>query len=982
METADKGTACPNLGYPDELEGLEQDLINARRDASNVPRSLPAVGLGLSGGGVRSATFCLGVFQGMSAASLLRRVDFLSTVSGGGYWGGCFMSLFARNPIKGAWSAVEGHLGACSKLVPFLRNNGNYLAPNGGADRMLFGAVLLRNWLALQLMVWGVTVLFWLCSEVPSRAWEKWLQGPCVPTVGSRDSWCEVTSIAGSWLYEWSLSPWFIAPAVAFTLGMFPLAWAYWTVGASNWVESRVGTGTSHQHRLFSWQTLVEVNFGGIAVQSALTTVACASLSGIARDVALWCICAAYGSEVAARPTLLSGKGLLRRLAGALAVFLSVGGQLGVSQWLSHYLSFGKATEFLTFFAIAAASFYIVHVVPSACYAWLARRVDQEDAVGKSAAIDRDNYARYNLSVWFQWLTVFTSGTLLVGVLHTGARLLHGLARGMESPLWVALVAGWAGIVPIAERVAKLFSSRASSGSTPKGFQAWMVYAAGFVALLVPVLGGAVLVQAISHDSSEQQLGQAVIVVCGIGVVIGISRYFLNNSSHLPLYSARITRTFLGAGRRVSAEGNSVSPTHTLSADDLSPQVFWDPRVVGEAGAPLHFINVTVNETVDGRTQLQNKERRGIGMALGPCAVSLGVHHHVIQPWQEHSHSYCSRNFRVFDYYNGSRLRGAFRWRGDAPQDGPRNCKFHGDPLTIGTWLGISGAAFSTGIGWRTNLGLSLLTGLFNIRLGHWWRSRVHRPWSLSRILGPLFWVQQYYLRELFARFPGTANSLWYLSDGGHFENMGGYELLRRRCPIVIIVDAEADGKYEFEGLGGLVRKARIDFDTHIEFLSHSEEGGNLSLAEHVRDEVLRYFGDLSHLARGTWKPSTDLPLPPVSSGRVRYRLEECQESGLSLAHAALARIRYSNGEIGWLIYLKPTLVGDEPQDICRYHVEHPSFPHESTLDQFFGEAQFESYRYLGEHIARKLFAHGLPLTQKALDELKPRPDGSNPAQF
>lgn len=72
-------------------------------------------------------------------------------------------------------------------------------------------------------------------------------------------------------------------------------------------------------------------------------------------------------------------------------------------------------------------------------------------------------------------------------------------------------------------------------------------------------------------------------------------------------------------------------------------------------------------------------------------------------------------------------------------------------------------------------------------------------------------------------------------------------------------------------------------------------------------------------------------------------------------------------------IYLKPTLVGDEPQDICRYHVEHPSFPHESTLDQFFGEAQFESYRYLGEHIAQKLFASGLPLTQKALDELERR---------
>src|SRR5690606_6539459 len=162
----------------------------------------------------------------------------------------------------------------------------------------------------------------------------------------------------------------------------------------------------------------------------------------------------------------------------------------------------------------------------------------------------------------------------------------------------------------------------------------------------------------------------------------------------LPLYSSRITRTFLGAARRIQTDGTLRSPTFTLPADDLSPKEFWDPNVARETGAPRHFINVTVNETVDGRTQLPNKARRRAGMALGPYAVSLGVHHHVTNPWFGQSRSFCSHDYRVFDYCNGSGLGPALGLTGEAPQTGPSDCKFRGDPLTIGTWLGISGAAF------------------------------------------------------------------------------------------------------------------------------------------------------------------------------------------------------------------------------------------------------------------------------------------------
>ena len=72
-----------------------------------------------------------------------------------------------------------------------------------------------------------------------------------------------------------------------------------------------------------------------------------------------------------------------------------------------------------------------------------------------------------------------------------------------------------------------------------------------------------------------------------------------------------------------------------------------------------------------------------------------------------------------------------------------------------------------------------------------------------------------------------------------------------------------------------------------------------------------------------------------------------------SVAHAALAWITYEGEQkpSSWLLYIKPTLTGDEPSDVVRYHSEHPSFPHESTIDQFFDEAQWESYRRLAEHV-------------------------------
>src|SRR5258707_1168823 len=95
--------SAPNRYYPEHLLRAEDELIAVRRHAAKLPATAPRRGLALSGGGIRSATFNLGVLQALARAKVLRNFDFLSTVSGGGYVGGFFGAWVSResNDING-----------------------------------------------------------------------------------------------------------------------------------------------------------------------------------------------------------------------------------------------------------------------------------------------------------------------------------------------------------------------------------------------------------------------------------------------------------------------------------------------------------------------------------------------------------------------------------------------------------------------------------------------------------------------------------------------------------------------------------------------------------------------------------------------------------------------------------------------------------------------------------------------------------------
>jgi len=159
-----------------------------------------------------------------------------------------------------------------------------------------------------------------------------------------------------------------------------------------------------------------------------------------------------------------------------------------------------------------------------------------------------------------------------------------------------------------------------------------------------------------------------------------------------------------------------------------------------------------------------------------------------------------------------------------------------------------------------------------------------------------------------------------YLTDGGHFENLGLYELAQRRCQLIVVSDAGGDPGFEFEDLGNAIRKIRIDPGIEIEMDA---------IAMHPRSSVDEHGVE---------------PIRPgrcFTTGTIRY-----PESG-------------SDRKVeGKLVYIKPGIYGGEPRDVTNYAATHPDFPHESTADQWFNESQYESYRRLGRHVAKQLFGN------------------------
>ncbi|WP_290650618.1 hypothetical protein [Aquisalimonas sp.] len=884
--------------YPDAFRQREQARLNARRDAAGVAgRRTGTVGFGLSGGGVRSATFALGFFQGLARYRQIRYIDYLSTVSGGGYFGAFLGRLHTREcldtvddveyvlggeagpesqPYQTSHSspARDRLLGYRADVLRYLRENAQYLNPNGSGDTVLGGVVLLRNLISVHVAL-GLFVLLALFV----------LQLPYVLLAAT-----DVMRVPPLRIQEpILLSPYIVPTVCAIALLMVPTGWAYWLVGH----QRGVSPGEARLHAL---APLVLVFLAGLAIVLF-------KLSGRApANLLAWTLIAI--GVLTLLTAILVDRHLLRRL--------------------------------------------------------LSGNVAENDP-----ATQDTGQMRQRVSYWHMLALLIFAALLLITIVDTAGATLYWRLFADEAPPLSGLMAGGAtllGVLAAAQQlITRLAPRTGAQPGIPTSLVAWGL-AMALLTLYLLVIG--TLAHGISHgyalllrynaadpsDVAGRAL-YAALVLAAVVLLVGRLRAFVNRSGHHALYMARITRAFLGASNPLRHRGPNRSSLHVVSGDDAALDAYHAPPIDAASAAwraaPLHLINVTVNETIDGRSKIQRRDRKGIGLAFGPCGMSLGVRHHALYP-DPHKGAGDEAAGCCTIYPDGDEEYKAFAY---PTRSGSRACPW--EPLSVGALVAISGAAFSTGLGSRTSLPISVLCGLANLRLGYWWdsgvsaklRGQTQPPVALwRRMLGRVIPIYSFLLAEILARFRGTVWRHWYLSDGGHFENLGGYELIRRRLTLIVILDAEADPDYTFPGLAGLIRKARIDFGADIEFLDADElEAMGLG---HV-------FGSLDQMRRRktgeTMVTADGQPCSPC----------------LSHKHFALAKVRYDDepaqsvAPMRWLVYVKPTMTGKEPADLAEYLANHPSFPHQPTSDQFFDEDQWESYRMLGECMAQLLCQKG-----------------------
>ena len=163
------------------------------------------------------------------------------------------------------------------------------------------------------------------------------------------------------------------------------------------------------------------------------------------------------------------------------------------------------------------------------------------------------------------------------------------------------------------------------------------------------------------------------------------------------------------------------------------------------------------------------------------------------------------------------------------------------------------------------------------------------------------------------------------LADGGDFDDLGIYELVRRRVEVIVAADASQDPGHGFAALGDVLQRVRSDFGVTITF-----------------DDGARGLSDLLHGSAGYDVASRayDLTRRSYAVGRIRYPARNGQAA-----------------TEGVLLYVKATLFAGLPADVLAYKAAHPAFPHESTLDQLFDDAKFDAYRELGRAAVHAMLA-------------------------
>jgi hypothetical protein len=785
------------------------------------------VGLSFSGGGIRSATFNLGVLKALHELGLLKHIDYLSTVSGGGYIGAWWTAWRARwgkefpealpDPNAGKNSKPE-EMNREPEEVRHLREFSNFLSPRIGffesemwnavmavLSAVLPAMVVASSVIALAFLVWlGVNSLILadaLSMLVPASDWLKALAdtlhmrvAPLVLSVitivtyiGFEWTWhCagkaeRLSSMKGRiWVHV--VMP--ILITVGICVGWYLIARANWTSppsGVSPWEWS---TGISPGQRAFSFSPHLfdaSILWAGVALVVFVPRLL----------IMRFCKVSVSGKIVSVIDRALS------RMLGAAVVFAALGVLWLAGCWLN-YTDWGTN-------------------VPAG-----------------GALLSGGAFAL--LRNWIGRLGPAKKGGLMDMVKPLIPQILAYVAIALWAICIAALLAGW----------------------IKNGVSPWVLFAIAFGIVVFAVLFFDPA-QVSMHSFYRNRLARAYL---GASNLDAKKLSEQNRQTDVRLHDDIELRALSPTGDELAKDKKKPDAEHVYSHDDSSGRI-----------RPLHLVCCAANDI--GGDQLANLSRGSRSAVLSKIGFAIG--------------NYCRT------------------WESEGKK---------GETLGLGSAITASAAAFNSNMGslsMRLGAGVTFLCTALNLRLGLWLGhplgKRVGAPWLApgSLFLKEMFGATNSGLRPPKPPKPRRPVAKYvHLSDGAHFENLALYELVRRHCRYIIVSDCGADPEVVFDDFGNAVRRIREDFGVEI-----------------------------------------DIDVSPLKPNAAR----------LSKQHVAVGSISYDprgdQKDTGILIYLKPTLTGDEPCDITQYRTRNEDFPHESTGDQFYDEAQWESYRRLGEHGAR-----------------------------
>jgi hypothetical protein len=872
-----------------------------------------------SGGGIRSATFGLGVLQAITEHGFLSRFDYLSTVSGGGYIGS-WLSAWIRHEGR---DAVEQKLreppvdptDAEPAPVAHLRAYSNYLSPRVGffsADTWTLIATYLRN----LLLMWLILIPLLSAAVM-------------VPRIA-----LAVTRMSALSGWQWLV----LLPVALVGLGLGAMAVKFVHGNRperdQHGALASIAPASKRDQGAFIRQCLVP-----FVVSTTLLT-----------SVWAWF----YRSEPSARQLSWDFAGLFA-LAGAMVHWTG---------WMFARRRESSKTEGATLFLTGAASGAIAYVVTSILPAVDGTRQDAELYTTLASPI--------------LLLVVMLMNQLYVGFISRDPRKADDAEREWAARFnaWILIAAlGWA-LWSALVLIAPLFISNIpwSSLLATTGVTGWLTAHLGSNSQTGPRAAGAKGVEKLKSVASAVGLGLAaplfvvsfVLLISwldalaiaklsvwpegvehltviqlarsgSLGITLGLAIVFLGASNLIArridsnkfslhaMYRMRLIRAYLGASRRPRER----VPDPFTGFDENDNMPMSDLRPSEKPDRPLHIVNVALNLASSARLSWQ--ERKAESFTISPLhagSAQLGYRRTAPGPAQLRLNAEIER---VRDCDKAVRTRSTGKCLADAEVLAPRIYGgFTG--ISLGTAITISGAAASPNMGYHSSPAITFLMTLFNARLGWWLGNPGPSGEETFHLASPTDPVQPI-VDELFGHTDDRRPYV-YLSDGGHFENLALYEMVRRRCRFILVSDAGCDPTCSLEDVGNAIRKIRVDLGVPIEF-----EPGAFDIKARSKDgeEISGEYWAVGRIGYSAIDAPRDMP---ENEKRKSYD--------------------------GVLIYVKPCFYGREPRDVFNYALGHPEFPHEPTSDQWFSESQFESYRSLGEHIGHELFK-----SERVLDLLR-----------